>query len=393
MTKLFDPERGLGLAFLRQPVGLSDFSREYSSYDDVPGDVNLEHFSVARDDEMIIPLIKQAMSINRNIKVIAAAWTAPKWMKTYDYWNTVDSNGNGIYNRLNAEHYGTYANYLVKFIEEYEKRGINIYAISPQNEPDGRHAIPSMFFDKYDMSRFVGGYLKPTLVASGLETKLIGYDFNWFGIDSDEENNIANLDRIRGFITGTQADIIAFHTYAGDVKVQSTIHSDFPDTPIYITEAAGNTGADNFMLSVTNTVKAFKNHASAYIYWNIMLDEERGPLFGGTEMNPVGIGLMEYNKNTGKVKYLSDYYAIAHYSRFISCGAHIIETNDTGAQLFNIAAVNPDGSMAAIIANIANVTQAVKIVIDGGYVIKCTVPKNSAVTVKWNPDAIRKLAI
>ena len=50
---------GLGLSVARLTIGSSDYSAELYSYDDVDGDEALEHFSVARDEEYVIPMIKE----------------------------------------------------------------------------------------------------------------------------------------------------------------------------------------------------------------------------------------------------------------------------------------------------------------------------------------------
>jgi glucosylceramidase len=57
---------GLGLSVARLTIGSSDYSAELYSYDDVDGDEALEHFSVARDEEYVIPMIKEILEIPLN---------------------------------------------------------------------------------------------------------------------------------------------------------------------------------------------------------------------------------------------------------------------------------------------------------------------------------------
>jgi glucosylceramidase len=125
MVKLFDPVRGIGMDFLRQPMGASDLttptSGEYS-YDDVPAgqtDPDLTHFSIAHDQAYIIPLLQQALKLNPNLKIMATPWSPPAWMKSDD------SMEGGT---LNTSAYAAYAQYFVKYIQAYRAQGIPIYA-------------------------------------------------------------------------------------------------------------------------------------------------------------------------------------------------------------------------------------------------------------------------
>src|SRR5690242_12414719 len=63
MQKLFDPNAGIGLDFLRNPMGASDLARGDYSYDDMPAgqtDPGLAHFSIDHDLADVLPLTRQA---------------------------------------------------------------------------------------------------------------------------------------------------------------------------------------------------------------------------------------------------------------------------------------------------------------------------------------------
>ncbi len=399
MNDLFSNSKGdaLNLKFLRQPLGCADFSvgTPYT-YDDVSGDTSLSHFSISRDDKYIIPNIKEAQAINSGLEFVGGIWTAPPWMKTSAVWNTASGNI-----KLSTSHYGTYSNYVVKALQAYKNRGIFIKYLSAQNEPDGNHTIPSTWYDNWSMQSLVNGYLYPAIQNSGIGTKLIAYDFNWFDTNSD------NINRIKGFIKGPQGYLdgknygIAFHPYMFNAEVQSVIHNLYPDMPIYVTEAAGNSLRENFFNSANKTVSSLRNYAAMYLYWNIMLDENCGPYLEG--MGGGGIGLTEYETATGKVTKLSDYYALAHYSKFIDPGAYIVDSTAThdlqyvpaGSNkytnyvgLMNVAAVNPDGSYSTVITNTYNRNIRVKILIGNGLALQYNVPAESAVSISWNPATV-----
>ena len=57
-------ENGLNLTVNRMPVGANDFSTDYYSYDDVDGDFEMENFSIAHDENTLIPFIKSALAVN-----------------------------------------------------------------------------------------------------------------------------------------------------------------------------------------------------------------------------------------------------------------------------------------------------------------------------------------
>ena len=130
MTKLFSPTNGIGLDFLRQPIGASDFSQSLFSYDDMPSgqtDPTLAHFSIAHDNAYILPVLQQALSLNPNVTVMATPWSPPGWMK---------SSGSMIGGSLNSGDYQVFADYLTKFVQAYDAAGVPISLITAQNEPE-----------------------------------------------------------------------------------------------------------------------------------------------------------------------------------------------------------------------------------------------------------------
>jgi glucosylceramidase len=94
MQQLFSPTSGIGLSFLRQPMGASDFAVNGNySYDDMPPgqtDVNLNSFSISHDTGYIIPLLQRALSLNPEAKVVALPWSPPGWMKSSGTMNGGD---------------------------------------------------------------------------------------------------------------------------------------------------------------------------------------------------------------------------------------------------------------------------------------------------------------
>ena len=118
MLNLFSRDgSGIGLSFMRIPMGASDLARSQYSYDDLPAgqtDTNLASFSIAHDQADIIPLILQARQINPQLKLMANPWSPPGWMKT---------SGSMVGGSLLPSMYGPFANYFVRFIQAYQAAG------------------------------------------------------------------------------------------------------------------------------------------------------------------------------------------------------------------------------------------------------------------------------
>jgi glucosylceramidase len=124
MRSLFDPHAGLGLSYLRQPMGASDFvAGPHYTYDDVPAgqtDFALRHFSIAHDRAEILPLLRQARALNPALKIMATPWSPPAWMKTSD------SLVGGRF-KDDRRIYGAYARYFVRGVQA-RRRPVLVHA-------------------------------------------------------------------------------------------------------------------------------------------------------------------------------------------------------------------------------------------------------------------------
>ena len=223
MRDLFS-DQGIGLSFLRQPMGASDFAVKGNySYDDMPPgktDPTLAHFSIDHDRAYIIPLLLQARRINPHLTVMATPWSPPGWMKTSDSM---------IGGTLRPEAYQPLADYFAKFIEDYAAAGVPIRYITPQNEPlfiPGGY--PGMFLSATQADDLIKNHLGPTLRAHHLPTGILAYDHNWDAI-SYPETMYADPDAA-GYVAGT-----AWHCYGGDVITQAVSHNNYPNKPAFHT--------------------------------------------------------------------------------------------------------------------------------------------------------------
>ncbi len=105
------------------------------------------NFSLERDERYIIPILKEILKINPDIKFMGTPWSAPAWMK-----DSQSMNGGSLL----PKYYQSYANYFLKFIEGYKEHGIEIYALSPQNEPLYQTSnYPSMYMHVHQQTIFI----------------------------------------------------------------------------------------------------------------------------------------------------------------------------------------------------------------------------------------------
>jgi glucosylceramidase len=139
----------ISVSYLRISIGASDLDASVFSYNDLPAgetDLNLTKFSLSPDRTQLIPLLKEILLINPNIKIMGSPWSAPVWMK--DNKNTKGGS-------LLPQYYTTYAQYFVKYIQQMKDKGITIDAITPQNEPLHPGNNPSMYMTAHEQTNFI----------------------------------------------------------------------------------------------------------------------------------------------------------------------------------------------------------------------------------------------
>ena len=128
LTAYFSPDQGIGYTLGRTNISSCDFSSDIYNYDDVPGDTSLSHFTIAHDLTYKIPFIKAAeATAGGNVKLFASPWSPPAWMKDND--NVLHGG------KLKPEDRQAWANYFVRFFQEYKKQGISFWGMTMQNEP------------------------------------------------------------------------------------------------------------------------------------------------------------------------------------------------------------------------------------------------------------------
>jgi glucosylceramidase len=397
MASLFSPTTGDGLDYLRQPIGGSDMvATAPYTYDDLPAgqtDYDLRHFSVAHDQAQILPLLREAKALNPRLQIIASPWSPPAWMKTSDSL---------IGGRLIAtpQVYRAYALYLLKFIEAYRANGVNVDAITVQNEPQNRtpSGYPGTDMPSAQEAAVIED-LGPMIKAAHLQTEIFAYDHNWAehpnDIASTPPDEVGDINAYVQNVLATPAASwisgIAFHCYYGDPSAMTTFHNEYPKLKIFMDECSGsqssdpaNTFSDTLKWHSRNLeIGSTRNWSSTVINWNLALDPTGGPHVGGcgtcTGIVTIGPG--------DTVTPNAEYYALGQLSRFVQPGAVRIASTSFGTtgwngEVMDVAFRNPDGTTVLVAHNENDNAQAFAVQ-EGQQRFTYTLPGDSLATFVW----------
>jgi glucosylceramidase len=374
MWQLFNRGNGLGLSYLRQPIGSSDFTDEpHYTYDDMPPgktDFGLRHFSIAHDRKEILPLLREARLINPQLRVIASPWSPPAWMKTNDSL---------IGGRLRPDAVDVFARYLVKFVQAYRAEGVRIDALTLQNEPQNRtpDGYPGMDLRPAEAAA-VTKALAAELRKARLDTQILGYDHNWslHPNDGGPPEDPADPDYVATLMADPSAareiDGLAYHCYSGDPDRMSAAHEAYPGKDILITECSPSLSGDPATTFPDTlhwqtrqlTVWGTRHWASTVIGWNLALDPSGGPHNGGCG---TCYGVVTIDPVTGKATPTAEWYVMGHASKFVQRGAVRLGTSFYAGSVIATAFRNPDGSIYLLAVNDdwGDGTQKFNVTLDG----------------------------
>ena len=354
LREIFHPTDGMGWNFVRISIGASDFSKVRYSLAETPGDLDLRHFSIAHDLNYNIPTFQRILELNPDVFFFAAPWSPPAWMK--DTLTMVGPKG-----KLKREYYGTFARYLVKFVQAYAKEGIRIGALSVQNEVQAEHLskpMPQCVYEHFEEADLIVDHLVPALRDAGLDTKIWAMDHNWlmgdYAMRCLEHKNCKDL-----------VDAVAWHCYEGAPENINFFRHRYPKIHHYYTEGNTHTRWIDFAeMEYVALDRIFRNNHESYCTWVTVLDEMGGPGEGPFIVNVEGdnYGMITYNRKTKQAHVHLEHYKIGHIAKFVRRGAtRIFSTN----HIPNVAFRNPDDSVVIYLNNNAKAGQRVTINVAG----------------------------
>ncbi|MFA6597477.1 MAG: glycoside hydrolase family 30 beta sandwich domain-containing protein [Ignavibacteriaceae bacterium] len=338
----------IGISYLRISIGASDLSDRVFTYDDLPygqTDTAMTQFSLDPEQKDLIPILKQILAINPDIKILGSPWTAPVWMKTQN---------SSIGGSLKPQFYSAYAKYFVKYIQEMKANGIRIDAITIQNEPLYGGNNPSMLMSAAEQTNFIKNYLGPIFKTNTIDTKIIIYDHN--ADRTDYPITVMNDPDAKKYINGS-----AFHLYGGTIDDLSKVQAAHPDKAIYFTEMWVGAPGD-FLKDINWHVKnliigGMRNWCRNVIEWNLASDPNQNPHTSGGCTQCIGAITLDGNNVTRNPAY----YIIAHAAKFVRPGAVRIAST-VSTTLPNVAFKTTDGKKVMIVLNDSEGTQVFKLV-------------------------------
>lgn len=386
LKETFSTTEGMGQSYIRIAIGCSDFSLSEYTCCDTPG---IENFGLtSEENDYVIPILKEILEINPDVKIMGSPWTSPRWMKVNNLTELKPFNS-WTSGQLNPAFYGDYATYFVKWIKAFEQQGIKIYSVTPQNEPLNRGNSASLFMGWEEQLEFVKNNLVPKFREASLQTKIYLFDHNYNYDNMADQNDYP----VRIYDAGIDEDIVAgaaYHNYGGNKSELLDIHEKHPERELVFTETSIGTWNDGRNLEVRLiddmrevALGTVNNWCKGVIVWNLMLDSERGPNREGgcqTCYGAVDIDKSNYSSITRN----SHYYIIGHLSSVVKPGAVRIGTSgfsDPG--FFHSAFENTDGTYAFVLLNS---TAAARIITldDGNHHFSYEVPAKSVISYRWN---------
>ena len=383
MHELFAPGVGANFTICRMPIGANDFSRDWYSYTETPGDFDLADFTIAHDHDTLIPFIKTALQYQPGLQLWASPWSPPTWMKHNQHYaaalpsplqvgidnglraDQVGAEGSDMFIQ-DARYYAAYARYFGRFIDAYREQGIDIGMVMPQNEFNSPQVFPSCTWTPTGLSRFLA-YLGPEMAARAVD----GF------IGTLERGNDALIDvslrdpSVRRYIKG------AGFQWAGKGAI-AAIQRSHPQLVLYQTEQECGDGRNDWRYCryAWSLLKHFLSHGThAYQYWNIALRHGGISRWGWAQNS-----LVTVDQATRTFSYNHEYYLIKHVSHFVQPGAHRVTTMSYTGYENQLAFVNPDGSIVIVIHNDMHEPMPVGIMI-GAQVINVTLPADSFSTI------------
>lgn len=361
---------GLRLSGVRIAIGASDLSTELFTYNENDGDTEMLQFSLdGPDRNEVFPLLRRIREINPNIKILATPWTAPTWMKE----NT--SSNPYIGGRLQTRYYAAYARYFIRYLEEMRNEGLEIWAMTVQNEPENGTNDPSMLMTSSEQIDFINNHLGPALDASSFNPLIIGFDHN-----CDNTSYPINVINNSPYVNGA-----AFHLYAGQPEAMDTVHRQTNGGNIYFTEQYTDVNGDfsgDFDWHMRNVVNGSINNFSKTVFeWNLAAFPDGSPRTpGGCQTCLGGVSITGSNSYRREVAY----YIIGQVAKFVRPGARRLVRSIDGNDLHASAFENPGGQRVVLVYNADGNSQTVR-VRDGNRAFDYNIGSRTAVTFVYTP--------
>ena len=331
LRDLFAPD-GCQLTVGRLPVGANDYALEWYSHNETPNDFAMQHFSIARDRQYLLPYIRAAQAVAGNLTLFASPWSPPTWFKQPRAYNF----GTMIWQ---PEYLAAYALYFLRFIQAYRAEGIEIHQLHLQNEPVADQKFPSCLWTGPQMRDFIRDHLGPTFAKHNERCAL------WLGT--------LNTPKFDEYVLSTLLDPACRKFIAGiglqwdSRAIVQRCHDAFPEVPLMQTENECGDGKNTWSYA-EYIFELFRHYIAngtrAYVYWNMVLPPGGQSTWGWNQN-----AMITVDPATRQVTHNPEFYVMKHYSHFIRPGAARLHT--TGPWSANATAFNSGGKSVVALNN------------------------------------------
>lgn len=398
LRRLLDPVNGMGMSLIRVTIGTSDFTAQdfYTYYDgtgkELDGkpdwnNVTGKGFSIQKDQDYgVIKVLNEMLAIAKelgvenNLKFFASSWTPPGWMKTATSSSKSYENNDLLLKggKLNDAYINDLAKYMVRYVEEYKKQGIPIYAMTLQNEPLLEINYPSCAMTGTQEAKLAKAIKKELAQSTILndqekDVKLWAFDHNFDGADKfmkdffNEAGDDYNIDGI------------AFHPYGGNASTMGSFYDNYKDKlSMNLTERSvwGTSGANDI-------ITWLRNGSESYNSWVTMLDSNIGTHHWVGTPDPT-LFVQDAN-NPQRYWATPEVYIMSQFTKYVKPGYVRIDTNNgSSSTVTNVAFKDPEtGKIVMIVANRSDSDQKFKVMMNGTQ-FNAVLPAGNVATYIWD---------
>jgi glucosylceramidase len=399
LRSLFDPVEGAGFSAMKTPIAGTDFmsAGPYYTYDDTPGDVEMNHFSIQRDlgPNGVITYIKRARQYGKFVLQSPMDYP-PDWM-LIDVEKHQD---------VDPKYYDALAHYYLRYLQEYQKQGVFIDYLSLFNEPRvGEGGYTAISYP--EIRDLLKNHVGPLLQKAGVKSRIMLSEapFRWHAgqyypavLDDPEARQYVKALPYHGY------DYL--HQQGNFDKIRR-LHEAYPDLPLWMTEVCF---AGDAKIPKTSTLPQYEfadgtfwgsmifsdiqAGASAWVYWNMILDQHGGPwMVSPVHLDPnpnVQQPVVIINRESKKVYYTGLYYFLAHFSKFVRPGAVRAQMDGEypGLQAVAFLSPEPEGGWYWVVQLLNTRPTDAQVRVElGGRSLPLSLPGTSITTCLWKPSA------
>lgn len=347
----FSPEK-MNYRLVRVHMDSCDFSLGLYEAMSNSEDTELKSFSFERTEKYILPMLEDAKkTAGENLKLMLTPWSPPAFMKTNG-----KRTGGG---KLKPEYRKLWAEYICRYIREFQNRGFAVQRISIQNEPKAVQTWDSCLFTAEEEKSFLRDFPYPTMKSHGFENIEV---FIW------DHNKERIYERVRDTVDEETREMVsgaAFHWYSGDhFEGLELVRRLYPELKLIMSESCLEYSIfdEKNIESVTNKlcheIIGDLNHGMCAFYdWNLLLDEKGGPNHVGNYCHAPFLYDVEKKKLLPQ-KTQEQYEMFSH---FICPGSVRVQTTKFTEQIDTVAYRTPDGRIVLILLNKGKELEAVNI--------------------------------